>query len=53
MTWESAGFFSAMSEFSIPYAEIRVVTDLANEGVGEDFKRNLSLGMKEVGDLFK
>ncbi len=53
VTWESAGFFSAFDYLEVPYAEIRVITDCANESVGEDFKKNLSLGMQKIGMLFK
>lgn len=52
VSWESAGFFKAMSHFEQSYAELRVVTDLADEGGVEAFQENLNLGMQSLQKMF-
>lgn len=52
VTWESAGFFKAMKHFEQSYAELRVVTDLADEGGVEAFQENLKAGMQKLQKVF-
>ena len=52
VTWESAGFFKAMRHFEQSYAELRVVTDLADEGGVEAFEENLKAGMQRLQKQF-
>lgn len=53
VTWESAGFFKAAISLGVPFTEVRVITDAADDGALKDFKKNLSLGMQKIGQLFK
>lgn len=53
VTWESAGFFKACRALGVPFTEVRVVTDLANEAGAADFKENLVEGMGLLGNFLK
>lgn len=53
VTWETAGFFNAAHMLRKPFTEIRVVTDKADDSTQDSFIKNLSLGMRKIGVLFK
>lgn len=53
VTWETASFFKVMRELNMPFSEVRVVTDLADEQGLESFKENLHSGMQKIGLLLK
>ena len=51
VAWEGAGGARACKFNSMPFIEIRGITDLANHNTYDDFKHNIDLAMKNICDF--
>ena len=51
VAWEGAGGARAAQKYSIPFVEVRAVTDLADHSAPKDFKANLEVAMAHLTEV--
>lgn len=53
VAWEGAGGARAAAMLKVPFLELRVATDSANETAAQDFEKNVDIGMGNIAQVIR